>query len=96
MDDTKLTEISRYIEKAKHDLLLNGNDDTGALLFMGEVQDPIPRTLIIDPILNPVDIRAWMILRISVANPTIPSKLPTQVELAKYIHCTKTTLWSSL
>ena len=96
MDDTQLTQISRYIEKARQDLLSNGSEDTGALLFLGEVQDPIPRTLIIDPNLNAIDIRIWMLLRISIANPVLPGKLPSQKELSGLILCSEMTVWSSM
>ena len=96
MNDTQLTQISRYIEKARQDLLTSGSDDTGALLFMGEMQDPIPRTLIIDPSLNAIDVRIWMLLRISIANPILPGKLPTQKELSASISSSKMTLWSSM
>lgn len=96
MNDTQLTQISRYIEKARQDLLSNGSDDAGALLFLGEMQDPIPRTLIIDPTLNAIDVRIWMLLRISIANPVLPGKLPSQKELSKAISNSKMTIWSSM
>ena len=96
MNDTKLTQISRYIDKARHDLLSNNSDDSGALLFMGEVHDPIPRTLIIDPTLNAIDIRIWMLLRISIASPSLPGKLPSQKELSESISSSKMTIWSSM
>lgn len=96
MNDTKLTQISRYIDKARYDLLSNNSDDSGALLFMGEIQDPIPRTLIIDPTLNATDIRIWMLLRICIASPTLPGKLPSQKDLSESISSSKMTIWSSM
>ncbi|HGY12018.1 MAG TPA: hypothetical protein ENK36_06615, partial [Desulfobacterales bacterium] len=96
MNDTKLTQISRYIDKARYDLLSNNSDDSGALLFMGEIQDPIPRTLIIDPTLNAIDIRIWMLLRICIASPTLPGKLPSQKDLSESISSSKMTIWSSM
>jgi hypothetical protein len=96
MNDTHLKQISRYIEKAKNDLLTGDSEDSGALLFMGEMQDPIPRTLIIDSTLNANDVRVWMLLRISIANPSIPGKLPSQKELSQLIQCSEMTIWSSM
>ena len=96
MNDTQLKQISRYIEKAKNELLSGDSEDSGALLFMGEMQDPIPRTLIIDSTLNANDVRVWMLLRISIANPSIPGKLPSQKELSQLIQCSEMTIWSSM
>ncbi len=92
-----LNQIRQYIEKARQDVLnKRPDDDTGALLFMGETQDPIPRTLIIDSSLNAIDVRVWMLLRIGIANPVLPGKLPTHKQLANTIQCSETTIWSSM
>lgn len=92
-----LDKIRQYIDKARQDVLNKiADDDNGALLFMGEAQDPIPRTLIIDPALNAIDVRVWMLLRISMINPVKPGKLPTQKKLAQMIQCSETTIGNSM
>jgi len=96
MDNQQLKQISHYIDKARHELLSNNSNNDGALLFMGEMQDPIPRTLILDPTLNAIDVRIWMLLRISIGHPTLPGKLPNQQELSHMINSTKMTIWSSM
>ncbi len=95
-----LNQIKQYIEKARQEVLSQNsrsdNTGNGALLFMGEAQDPIPRTLIIDPALNAIDVRVWMLLRISMVNPVLPGKLPTQKQLAETIQCSETTIGTSM
>jgi hypothetical protein len=70
--------------------------DGDGLLFLGNPQDPIPRLLIRDPVLDATEVRVWMMLRTEVENARMSAAFPDQKRLARSVGCSKPTLVRAL
>ncbi|MCG5526397.1 STY4528 family pathogenicity island replication protein [Ectothiorhodospira haloalkaliphila] len=57
--------------------------DAGGLLFLGTWNDSIPRRLIRDPVLKPVEVRLWAVMR-TLVGADGPAVMPDYTTLAQY------------
>ena len=64
----------------------------GSLIYLGTHHDSVPRDLILDPILESGEIHTWMLMKIHLQNPALPSVLPTQSDLSQQLKCSRTVL----
>lgn len=79
--------LSLYIENAVQRLQNAPADgagtDQGNLIFFGNWQDPYPRLLVTDPVLEPVDKIVWQIIRIHITQPGSVAAFPSYEALCK-------------
>lgn len=81
MDDdvtSKTTALAAYIEQAALRLQAapdNGKESPDELLFLGNWHDTVPRLLIHDPSLEPMEYACWMILKVF-CQPNVPVAFP--------------------
>ncbi len=61
----------------------------GALIYLGNHHDAVPRDLIIDPIMQGDEIRTWMLMKIHVANPMLATRIPSQEWLMEKLQCSR-------
>lgn len=62
----------------------NESDDDSGLLFLGNWQDAIPRQLITDAILEPVDKITWQVIRIHVSAPGSVTAFPSYEAISNH------------
>jgi hypothetical protein len=76
--------LKRHIKRAG-DMLRQQRPDTdsesGSLIYMGNHHDAVPRDLVMDPLMESGEIHAWMLLKIHISNPHLPSSIPSQTDL---------------
>ncbi len=98
---TDLHLLNNQILRAERELVTDRtdghdyDDDSMAVLFTGNWQDPIPRRLIVAQELNPVDKIAWQAIRLTISNPAKPGSLPRREELAMMVNVTGPTVTCS-
>ncbi len=66
-----------------------GDTGLGALIYLGNHHDAVPRDLIIDPIMQGDEIRTWMLMKIHVANPMLATRIPSQEWLMEKLQCSR-------
>lgn len=71
-------------------------EENGALIYLGNVHDSIPRTLIHDVALSSRDIHLWQLLKVTVKDPLKPEMLPDQELLGQYMKCSRPIVSQSL
>jgi hypothetical protein len=64
----------------------------GSLVYLGNHQDAVPRNLILDPHLESGEVHTWVLLKIHISNPGLPSMIPSQRDLMKYLKCSRPVL----
>ena len=76
--------LKRHIKRAG-DMLRQQRPDTdsesGSLIYMGNHHDAVPRDLVMDPLMESGEIHTWMLLKIHISNPHLPSSIPSQTDL---------------
>ncbi len=93
--------IKRQIDRAATNLIEQrtgggaGEEDEIAVLFTGNWHDSIPRRLIVDDVLSPVEKITWQVIRLSVVNPSQPGSAPRRADLARHINCSAPTVTNS-
>lgn len=75
--------LSLYIQNAvdhlKNSSTLSANknhQEQSSLIYLGNWQDPYPRLLVTDPVLEPVDKLAWQIIRLHISAPGAVTAFP--------------------
>ena len=75
--------LSLYIRNAVEHLKTSSSADTtrdqrdqGSLIYLGNWQDPYPRLLVTDPVLEPVDKLVWQIIRLHISAPGAVTAFP--------------------
>lgn len=75
--------LSLYIRNAVEHLKTNSasesnkdNSDQSSLIYLGNWQDPYPRLLVTDPVLEPVDKLVWQIIRLHISAPGAVTAFP--------------------
>jgi len=83
--------LSLYIQNAVERLQNSSSSDSteaqqaqSRLLFLGNWQDPYPRLLVTDPILEPVDKLTWQIIRLNISNPGAVTTFPSYDVIRSY------------
>lgn len=88
--------INRQILRAEQELVRQRStldDDEGmAVLFTGNHHDAIPRYLVVNRDLSPVDKITWQVIRLTINDPAKPGSTPRRDELAAAIGCSAPTL----
>lgn len=88
--------LKQHIRRAERELLyhkaVGGGGEDVALLFTGNVHDAIPRNLILNQILSPVEKVTWQALRLSIGSPQSPGATPKRDELALMVNCSPPTI----
>jgi hypothetical protein len=68
--------ILRLRNSASHSTVRHDEDPQSSLIFFGNWQDPYPRLLVTDPILEPVDKVVWQIIRTHITTPGAVTAFP--------------------
>ena len=73
--------LSLYIQNAVENLKVNSTTKThqqeqSSLIYLGNWQDPYPRLLVTDPVLEPVDKIVWQIIRLHINAPGAVTAFP--------------------
>jgi hypothetical protein len=94
MVDVTLTQRMREIlEEATPDV---GRDsDADSLLFLGNWHDAIPRALTLDPILEAVDVRVYLLIR-TVLSARGLSRFPSYDEIQRLLNLARPTVARSI
>lgn len=71
------------------------SDDEVGVLFAGNWHDSIPRRLIVDEELAPVEKTTWMVIRSTINSPQQPGSTPKRADLARSINCSPPTVSTS-
>lgn len=94
------SKLIRQIEKAEQELVekrhnQNDDDDGIAVLFTGNWHAAIPRQLVVDQLLSPVEKITWCSIRLSITDPSRPGATPRREELASMVNCSAPTITTS-
>ena len=86
------SKLIRQIEKAEQELIEKrsnqGDEEDGiAVLFTGNWHTAIPRHLLVDQLLSPVEKLTWCAIRLSITDPSRPGATPRREELATMVNC---------
>jgi hypothetical protein len=95
---TPIELIKQQIRLAEQSLILQreaGMAEDFAVLFTGNWHDSIPRNLILNQQLSPVEKITWQTLRLTIANPQQPGSAPSREGLAAMVNCSPPTITSS-
>jgi hypothetical protein len=95
---TPIDLIKQHIRLAEQSLILQreaGMADDFAVLFTGNWHDSIPRNVILNQQLSPVEKITWQALRLTIANPQQPGSAPSREGLAAMVNCSPPTVTSS-
>lgn len=98
----QIRSISTFVEEAATQLrareaaLIEDNKEKGALLYLGNWQDPIPRLLILDRTLDANDVRLWAYLRTLFTQPGMPAAFPGYREIQQDLPMARATLAGSV
>ncbi|MBL3601261.1 MAG: hypothetical protein JMN25_15585 [gamma proteobacterium endosymbiont of Lamellibrachia anaximandri] len=98
----RIHSISTFVEEAAAQLRareaapLEDNEEKGALLYLGNWQDPIPRLLILDRTLDAVDVRLWAYLRTLFTQPGMPAVFPGYRKIQQDLPMARATLAGSI
>jgi hypothetical protein len=88
--------LKQHIRRAERELLFHkaagGGGEDLALLFTGNAHDAIPRNLILNQTLSPVEKVTWQALRLSIGSPQNPGSTPKRDELALMVNCSPPTI----
>jgi hypothetical protein len=88
--------LKQHIRRAERELLYHkatgGGGEDLALLFTGNAHDAIPRNLILNQTLSPVEKITWQALRLSIGSPQNPGSTPKRDELALMVNCSPPTI----
>ena len=82
--------LSLYIQSAVESLqasFLDGkkaSTEQGSLIYLGNWQDPYPRLLVTDPVLEPVDKLVWQIIRLHISAPGSVTAFPNYEIIRTY------------
>ncbi len=63
------------------------SDETGSIIYMGNLHDSFPRALITDPILNSEEIHTWMLMRLEIQDQYSIARVPDHDDLANALKC---------
>jgi hypothetical protein len=90
MADESLTErMRRLIEESRRGTATE--PDTDALLFLGNWHDSIPRALTLDPVLEAVDVRVYLLIRICLSAQGL-SRFPSYDEIQRLLRLSRPTV----
>ncbi|MBA1446636.1 MAG: STY4528 family pathogenicity island replication protein [Chromatiales bacterium] len=98
----RICNISTFVEEAATQLRAREaapfevNEEKGALLYLGNWQDPIPRLLILDRTLDASDVRLWAYLRTLFTQPGMPAAFPGYREIQQDLPMARATLAGSI
>ncbi len=98
----QIRSISTFVEeaaiqlRARETAAFEDNEEKGALLYLGNWQDPIPRLLILDRTLDAVDVRLWAYLRTLFTQPGMPAVFPGYREIQQDLPMARATLAGSI
>ena len=88
--------LRRQIKRVEQELVFaketGAAKDDFAVLFTGNWHDSIPRNLIVNNNLSPVDKLCWQVLRLTISSPQQPGTAPTRDELALMVNCSAPTI----
>ena len=90
----ELDLIKQHIKRAS-DMLrqstddASSRDDLGSLIYMGNHHDSVPRDLVMDPLLDSGEVHTWMLMKIHINNPHLPSSIPSQNDLMGLLKCSR-------
>lgn len=97
-----LDVLRRQIQRAEAQLIQSrtnaGSQDSDGeigVLFAGNWHDSIPRRLIADEELAPVEKVTWMVIRSTIQSPQQPGATPRRADLARSINCSPPTVSTS-
>ncbi len=97
-----LDVLRRQIQRAEAQLIQSrthaGSQDDDSeigVLFAGNWHDSIPRRLIADEELAPVEKVTWMVIRSTIHSPQQPGATPRRADLARSINCSPPTVSTS-
>jgi len=83
--------LSLYIQNAVEHLKNNSSigatkaqQEQSSLIYLGNWQDPYPRLLVTDPVLEPVDKLAWQIIRLHISAPGAVTAFPNYEAIRTY------------
>jgi len=79
--------IQNAVEHLKNSSTLTANKDQpeqSSLIYLGNWQDPYPRLLVTDPVLEPVDKLAWQIIRLHISAPGAVTAFPNYETIRTY------------
>ncbi|MBL1259991.1 MAG: hypothetical protein COB33_005605 [Thiotrichaceae bacterium] len=83
--------LSLYIQSAVENLKASSSADKAkdkneqsSLIYLGNWQDPYPRLLVTDPVLEPVDKLVWQIIRLHISAPGAVTAFPNYETLCTY------------
>ncbi len=88
----ELELIRQHINRAS-DLLRQKHTDSksemGSLIYMGNHHDSVPRDLVMDPLLDSGEIHTWILMKIHISHPHLPSSIPSQNDLMTMLKCSR-------
>lgn len=81
--------LSLYIQNAVESLQANSSaakkeQEQSSLIYLGNWQDPYPRLLVTDPVLEPVDKLVWQIIRLHINAPGAVTAFPNYETIRNY------------
>ncbi len=85
-----LQTLQSIIENAAGQLIQqpsNQGEDTGSIIYMGNLHDSFPRALITDSILNSEEIHTWMLMRLEIQDQFSIARVPDHDDLANALKC---------
>ena len=91
----ELELIKQHIQRASNMLRHQSADskeksaDMGSLIYMGNHHDSVPRELVTDAVLDSGEIHTWMLMKIHISNPHLPSSIPSQNDLIDLLKCSR-------
>ena len=86
MKGNDLERLKQHIRRAG-DLLrqtrttTTDEGDSASLIYMGNHHDSVPRDLVMDTFLESGEIHTWMLMKIHISSPHLPSPMPSQNNL---------------
>jgi len=92
---SELELIKQHIQRASNMLRQQSTGDKeksadmGSLIYMGNHHDSVPRELVTDSILDSGEIHTWMLMKIHINNPHLPSSIPSQNDLIDLLKCSR-------
>lgn len=91
---TEITALHQHIQHTADALAAgpsgtDSDNEMGALIYLGNHHDAVPRDLIIDPVLLPDEIVTWMLMKIHVNNPMLATRIPSQGMLQERLKCSR-------
>jgi len=87
--ETLKQHIQHTAQQLEQQSDLSSEDGMGSLIYLGNHHDAVPRDLVLDPILESGEIHTWMLMKIHVDNPMLPTRIPSQDMLMNQLKCSR-------